>query len=214
VNASDAVTPGPVTAVPVGDTAVLLEPADADHVLGLFEQLHTARPVGVLDVVPAARTLLLHLDPAVTTVEVVVRTVTELSTRNSTAEDHTEVDILVDYDGPDLEAVGDLTGLGPAGVVELHTSRTWRVAFTGFAPGFGYLLPDGEPLRVPRRPDPRRRVPAGAVALADAFSGVYPRPSPGGWQLIGRTDETVWDLGRDPPARLRPGTTVRFVARG
>jgi KipI family sensor histidine kinase inhibitor len=97
-------------------------------------------------------------------------------------------------------------------VVRRHTGTEWTVAFCGFAPGFGYLTPDGEPWDVPRRDSPRTRVPAGAVALAGGFSGVYPRESPGGWQLIGRTDVAVFDVARDPAALLRPGVRVRFGA--
>jgi KipI family sensor histidine kinase inhibitor len=107
--------------------------------------------------------------------------------------------------------VGWLTGLGVDEVVEAHTGTEWRVAFGGFAPGFAYLVGGDERLRVPRRDTPRTKVPAGAVGLAGEFSGVYPRASPGGWQLIGRTDLPMWDLDRDPPALLSAGATVRFV---
>jgi KipI family sensor histidine kinase inhibitor len=85
------------------------------------------------------------------------------------------------------------------------------VAFGGFAPGFAYLTGGDSRLRVPRRSEPRTTVPAGSVALAGEYSAVYPRSSPGGWQLIGRTDAAIWDLEHDPPALLRPGTWVRFV---
>ena len=116
------------------------------------------------------------------------------------------------YDGPDLAAVGELTGLGVEGVVAAHTGTPWRVAFSGFAPGFAYLA-DGDPrLVVPRRAEPRTSVPTGSVGLAGEFSGIYPRSSPGGWQLIGRTDTVLWDAGRTPPALLVPGTWVRFQA--
>ena len=124
-----------------------------------------------------------------------------------------EVEIAVDYDGPDLDEVGRLTGLGARGVVDAHTGQVWTVAFVGFAPGFGYLVGEDARLHVPRRADPRTRVPAGAVALAGEFSGVYPRPSPGGWQLVGTTDVRLWDLDGEPPALLRPGVRVRFRER-
>jgi KipI family sensor histidine kinase inhibitor len=112
------------------------------------------------------------------------------------------------YDGPDLEEVGRLTGLGTAGVVEAHTGTPWRVAFGGFAPGFAYLAGGDPRLDVARRAEPRTSVPAGSVGLAGEFSGVYPRASPGGWQLIGRTDAVLWDLERG--ALLQPGSSVRF----
>jgi biotin-dependent carboxylase-like uncharacterized protein len=125
---------------------------------------------------------------------------------------HAEIDVVLDvvYDGPDLDEVGDLTGLGRGGVVAAHTGTPWRVAFCGFSPGFGYLAGGDPRLHVPRRESPRAEVPSGAVGLAGEYSGVYPRRSPGGWQLIGRTDADLWDLRRDAPALLRPGMTVRF----
>jgi KipI family sensor histidine kinase inhibitor len=120
------------------------------------------------------------------------------------------VEIEVVYDGPDLDEVGTLTGLGADGVVAAHTGTPWRVAFGGFAPGFAYLAGGDPRLEVTRRSKPRTSVPAGSVGLAGEFSGIYPRSSPGGWQLIGRTDAVLWDLDRG--ALLQPGSTVRFTA--
>ena len=109
------------------------------------------------------------------------------------------------YDGPDLAEVASLTGLSTAQVIHAHTATVWRVGFCGFAPGFAYLV-DGDPrLRVPRRSEPRTSVPAGSVALAGEFSAIYPRQSPGGWQLIGHTEAVLWDLDRPNPALLTPG---------
>ena len=122
-----------------------------------------------------------------------------------------EVEIAVRYGGADLEEVASLTGLTPAEVVLAHTGMPWRVAFGGFVPGFGYLVGGDPRLQVPRRGSPRASVPAGSVALAGEFTGVYPRASPGGWQLIGTTDAVLWDPDRVPPALLTPGSTVRFV---
>ena len=115
------------------------------------------------------------------------------------------------YDGPDLHDVAARTGLTTAEVVAAHTALPWRVAFGGFAPGFAYLVGGDPRLVVPRRDHPRPTVPAGAVGLAGEFSGIYPRSSPGGWQLLGTTDVVLWDVDRDPPALLTPGTTVHFV---
>jgi KipI family sensor histidine kinase inhibitor len=124
------------------------------------------------------------------------------------------VEIGVRYDGPDIDDVAEMTGLSRDEVIQAHTGASWRVAFGGFAPGFAYLTGGDSRLQVPRRSEPRTTVPAGSVALAGEYSAVYPRSSPGGWQLIGHTDELIWDLDRDPPALLRPGTTVRFVELG
>ncbi len=115
------------------------------------------------------------------------------------------------YDGDDLDDAAGLLGCSAEELVRRHTSAQWSVAFCGFAPGFGYLVSPDWPAEVPRRSSPRTRVPPGSVALAGAFSGVYPRESPGGWQLVGRTPLAVFDLSRDPAALLRPGVRVRFV---
>ncbi|GED00059.1 allophanate hydrolase [Kocuria varians] len=122
------------------------------------------------------------------------------------------VEIPVVYDGEDLAEVARLTGLSEQGVVDAHTGTAWTAAFGGFAPGFVYLVAPGDPLDVPRRDTPRTAVPAGSVALAGTFSAVYPRRSPGGWQLIGRTDAVLWDETRESPTLIRPGDTVRYRA--
>jgi KipI family sensor histidine kinase inhibitor len=121
------------------------------------------------------------------------------------------IEIPVHYDGPDLAAVARLTELSVAEVIAAHTGSDWRVAFCGFAPGFAYLSWGDPRLAVPRRQQPRTSVPSGSVALAGEFSAIYPRSSPGGWQLIGHTDMVVFDVAREPPALLQPGMTVRFV---
>lgn len=208
-----------VRLLPCGDAALLVELDRLDDVLALHAALEADPVDGVDDVVPAARTLLLRLDPARTTVPAVAAALRRAALADRPRADHHDgrstgavVELGVRYDGPDLDEVGVLTGLGRDGVVAAHTAATWTVAFCGFAPGFGYLVGDDPRLVVPRRAVPRTRVPAGAVGLAGEFTGVYPRESPGGWQLLGQTDARVWDLDRDPAALLRPGVHVRFVA--
>lgn len=198
---------------PFGDAALLVELGDLDAVLGLAAAMHTDRPDGVLDVVPAARTVLVVVEPG-TALDVVRRWVTTLSpvVSDPAGVAGDPVEIAVSYDGPDLAEVARLTGLAEEDVVAAHTGTPWRIAFGGFAPGFAYLTGGDPRLQVPRRDEPRTTVPAGAVGLAGEYSGVYPRPSPGGWQLIGRTDAVLWDAERDPPALLTPGGTVRFRA--
>ncbi|APH01388.1 allophanate hydrolase [Janibacter indicus] len=197
--------------MPAGDTALLVELADLDEVLSLYARLDEDLPDGVVDLVPAATTLLLTIDPRVTDVEGLARRVSGITVGSHERATTGEVEIPVVYDGADLAEVGRITGLGERGVIEAHTGSPWTVAFCGFAPGFGYMVGGDERLRVPRRDNPRTRVPAGSVAIAGEFASVYPRESPGGWQLIGRTALEVWDIGREPPALLVPGTTVRYV---
>jgi KipI family sensor histidine kinase inhibitor len=107
--------------------------------------------------------------------------------------------------------VASVLGCDVDEVVRRHTAQEWTVAFCGFAPGFGYMTSESWEWDLPRRSSPRTKVPRGAVALAGPFCGVYPRESPGGWQLIGRTEVAVFDLSREPAALLRPGNQVRFV---
>jgi KipI family sensor histidine kinase inhibitor len=211
--------------LPAGDRAVLADLTDAAATAAFFRALGEDRPAGVEDLVPAEVTVLVRYDPAVVAPAELghwLRSALDRSRLTGPgggpsgagcpAGAAVEVEIPVVYAGADLAEVGRLTGLGADGVVAAHTGTPWRVAFTGFSPGFGYLV-DGDPrLEVPRRDVSRTRVPAGSVGLGGRYSGVYPRESPGGWQLLGRTALAVWDAERDPPALLRPGTTVRFVA--
>ncbi|MGN6334367.1 MAG: 5-oxoprolinase subunit PxpB [Motilibacteraceae bacterium] len=205
--------------LPCGDAGLLVEVDDPADVLALHLAVRDRMPPGVVDAVPAARTLLLHLDPGLTSPRRVSEAVSELVSevldrrRLPEPEPGELVHVPVIYDGEDLQEVAALTGLAAEDVVSLHQESTWTVAFCGFAPGFGYLTGGDERLTVPRRAVPRTRVPAGAVGLAGPYSGIYPRSSPGGWQLIGRADVPVWDVEREPPALLRPGVRVRFVAQ-
>jgi KipI family sensor histidine kinase inhibitor len=196
---------------PCGEHALLVEVGDLDEVLALYASLDEDPVPGVVDMVPAARALVLHLDPEVTDVRQVAGAVRAVEVRRGSrpAAGHLEVPVV--YDGSDLADVARLTGLTEREVVAVHTGQEWTVAFCGFAPGFGYLVGEDDRLSVPRRENPRTRVPPGAVGLAGEFSGVYPRESPGGWQLIGRTELVAWDITRDPPALLTPGVRVRFV---
>jgi len=200
--------------LPSGSDALLVELDDLDQVLALYAALYEERPAGVIDIVPAARTVLLVTDPAATDLAEVGRAVRQMRPRPGRQAGGELVEIPVTYDGDDLEEVGSLLGCDVDEVVRRHAGEAWTVAFCGFAPGFGYLAGASGGWDVPRRSSPRTTVPAGSVALAGEFSGIYPRASPGGWQLIGRTELVVFDLQRDPPALLRPGTPVRFVEVG
>lgn len=206
---------------PVGDGALLVDCGDLTTALALHDALSRARDDRALDIdelVPAARTVLVRGRDAAAQVagrgeigfaELWDAYVGE-AVQAPTSESLIEVPVV--YDGADLDEVAQLTGLSAEEVVERHQAATYTVAFTGFAPGFAYITGGDPALQVPRRSSPRARIPAGSVGLAGSFSGVYPRESPGGWQLIGRTETPMWDLDREPPALLRPGAGVRFVA--
>jgi KipI family sensor histidine kinase inhibitor len=195
-----------------GDHALLLECESTAEVLAWTAALRNADLLGVTDIVPASRTVMVKVDGA----RYLPATRWHIEKLGVAPEEDivppatAEVVIDVVYDGADLDEVGRITGLGAAGVVAAHTGARWRVAFGGFVPGFAYLVGGDPRLDVPRRDEPRTRVPAGSVALAGEFSGVYPRETPGGWQLIGRTDARLWDIDRDDPALLTAGMTVQF----
>ncbi|WP_217208571.1 allophanate hydrolase subunit 1 [Streptomyces sp. AC550_RSS872] len=201
-------------ALPVGDDALLVEVASGEEAQALHAELLRRRAAGSLsvrEIVPAARTVLLDglADPARLAFELTTAAVPPAPPRAREV-----VELPVRYDGPDLTDVAAQWGVAPREVARIHADTEFSVAFCGFAPGFGYLT--GLPPRydVPRRATPRTAVPAGAVALAGPYTGVYPRSSPGGWQLIGTTDSVLWDHTRVPAALLSPGTRVRFVPVG
>jgi KipI family sensor histidine kinase inhibitor len=195
-----------------GDHALLLECGSTAEVLAWTAALREADLLGVTDIVPASRTVMVKVDGA----RYLPATRQRIEKLNVVPDCDTvapgQADIVIDvfYEGADLDEVGRLTGLGTAGVVAAHTGAPWRVAFGGFVPGFAYLVGGDPRLDVPRRDEPRTRVPAGSVALAGEFSGVYPRETSGGWQLIGRTRARLWEIDRDDPALLTSGMTVQF----
>jgi KipI family sensor histidine kinase inhibitor len=202
------------TVLDYGDQALMLQCGSTAEVLAWAAALRSAALPGVVDIVPAARTVLVKLDRPRHQGVIRQRLRKMRVTAEEVAAPDRRADLVIDvvYDGPDLAEVADHTGLTVAQVIDAHTSCLWRVGFSGFAPGFAYLV-DGDPrLRVPRRSEPRTSVPAGSVGLAGEFSAVYPRQSPGGWQLIGRTDTVLWSLDRPNPALLTQGMWVQFRA--
>lgn len=197
--------------LPVGDSALLVEVDSGQEAQDLHAELLRRRADGSLtvrEIVPAARTVLLDGldDPAAWAAGLTASAVPATAPRT-----HEPIELPVRYNGPDLAEVAAHWGVSREEAARIHAGTEFTVAFCGFAPGFGYLtgLPAG--YDVPRRTTPRTAVPAGAVALAGPYTGVYPRSSPGGWQLIGTTDAVLWDHARMPAALLSPGARVRFV---
>lgn len=195
----------------VGADALLIELdslADAEALYGEVLRRVASGEIQATDVVPAARTVLLD---DVSSRDMLAREIPQWDVSPVISSDGDVVEIPVRYDGPDLADVAALWGVEASEVAAVHQATTYRVAFGGFAPGFGYLTGLPPEMAVPRRESPRTQVPPGAVALAGEFTGIYPRESPGGWQLIGTAvDVVLWDEDRSPPALLVPGARVRF----
>lgn len=191
--------------LPYGPHAVLAEFDDLQQVMAAAAAWRSAAWPGVTEIVPAARTVLVVHDGSLDTSLLTTHVAGE-----SAAGDLT-ISLAVRYDGDDLHEVAAATGLSVDDVIALHSGAVYTVAFCGFMPGFAYMVGLPEALHLPRRATPRTRVPAGAVAIAAEFAGVYPQASPGGWHLLGHTDAVLWDDTRRPPALLAPGTTLRFT---
>jgi KipI family sensor histidine kinase inhibitor len=205
--------------LPYGPLAVLVEFDSLTEVVMAAESWRLDPPPGVTEVVPAARTVLLVHDGSLDVDGLGASSSDERAWQMTSGQggprpsSHGEAVISVRYDGADLADVAASCRMSIDEVVRQHTSATYSVAFCGFMPGFAYLVGLPLALRMPRHPTPRTRVPAGSVAIADEYCGIYPRESPGGWHLLGTTGAVLWDEAREPPALLPPGTTVRFVAR-
>ena len=198
---------------PVGTAALLVELDDLAAVLALHAEIQRRRELGwaprLVDVIPAERTILLD---GVADQAAAAGDLRGWPVRPAAEPDGPVVEIPCRYDGADLPAVASAWGVAEDEVARMHTAAQYRVAFCGFSPGFAYLTGLPDRLAVPRLPNPRTAVPAGSIALAGSYTGVYPRSSPGGWQIIGRTDAVVWDSGKEPPALLSPGARVKFVS--
>ena len=196
---------------PSGDRALLVDLDTLDAVVDLHAVVDATRHPAIVDVVPAACTVLVVIDPTVAPVST-VRTWLEAAAAAPAARRRAIAPVTIDvtYDGADLGVTAELLGVSVAQLVERHTAAEWSVAFCGFVPGFAYLVSEDWPFEVPRLDAPRTRVPAGAVGLAGEFGGIYPRESPGGWRLIGQTHAVLWATDAQPPALLAPGARVRF----
>lgn len=197
---------------PMGERAVLAEVGDLAGVLALHAALAAEPPEGIEDLVPAARTVLVAFDPARITVAAVHAWIR--SAAGSPAAESPPgplVEVPLRYDGPDLDDTAEALGIRPPELIARHAAARWRVAFTGFAPGFAYLVSADWAFEVPRLAQPRTRVPAGSVGLAGEFTGAYPRETPGGWRLVGTTDAALFAPDAIDPVLLPPGARVRFV---
>ncbi|MCR2816773.1 5-oxoprolinase subunit B/C family protein [Microbacterium jiangjiandongii] len=200
--------------LPFGATALLAEVDSLDQARDLHARLRASRPAGVVDIVPAARTVLVQVDPAVLSVTAARTWILHAPPAPHTTAGAGDVVVPIRYDGPDLADTAEALGVTVDALVRRHRDAVWTVAFTGFAPGFGYLVSADWPFDVPRLPTPRTRVPAGSVGLAGGFTGAYPRATPGGWRIIGHTDAPLFDPAAASPVLLTPGSRVRFAPVG
>jgi KipI family sensor histidine kinase inhibitor len=200
---------------PAGERALLIEVEELETVHRLHAALRALDPTGVVELVCGYRTLLVVAEAGrAGALDELAAALPELELPPAEAVAGEAVEIPVRYDGEDLPEVAGLTGLDAEEVVRRHTAPEYTVAFLGFSPGFPYLVGLDPALEVPRRDTPRTSIPAGSVGLAGNQTGIYPTASPGGWQLIGRTEVVLFDPERDPPALLGPGSRLRFTVAG
>ena len=222
--------PGTPAIEPLGEDALLLrlgsriDATTNARVLALAVRIAARRPPWLRELVPAYASLALFVDvdadsgatdPLARARAWLAALLDAIDEGDDGDADGRLVEVRVRYgddDGPDLAAVAAHVGLAPDEVVARHCDAEYRVAMLGFAPGFPYLLGLDPALATPRLATPRARVAAGSVAIGGAQTGIYPRPGPGGWRVIGRTAQVLFDPLRDPPALLAPGDRVRFVA--
>ena len=201
-----------------GSDAVLIEVGSLDEVDAVRAALAGAARDGrlpdLVELVPAARTVLAAVRPASNGLAALREVLAGVDLAATVGREPREVVLPVRYDGPDLALVAETAGIAVTEVPALHSGVEYAVAFSGFAPGFGYLVGLPDALVQPRLDQPRTKVPAGSVGIAGEFTGAYPRSSPGGWRLIGHTDAVLFDSHRDRPALLTPGDRVRFEVRG
>ena len=206
---------------PLGDSAVTLTLGEgiseelSERVVREAQAIRGGEILGVTDVVPAYATVTVHYDPMRigfadlrSRLLALVSTGNPTAVRNGSIRSHT---IKVRYDGEDLADVAARTGMPKSDVIEVHSATEYRVFVIGFVPGFAYLGVLDPRLVLPRRESPRKHVPAGSVAIAEAQTGIYPAETPGGWHLIGTTDVRMFDPSRADPALFAVGDRVRFV---
>lgn len=184
--------------------------ASGTHTLDLYRRLVDARLPGVVELVPADGSLLVVLEPG-SAIPAQMRDILNSPGAEEKTDAGRQHEIPVRFDGADLAEVAGLAGFSPAALAERMLSFTLSVKFLGFQPGFAYLAGLPPELHLPRLASPRKKVPAGSVALGGGYCGIYPASGPGGWHLIGTTDTPLFNPAANPPARFQAGDTVRLV---
>lgn len=194
----------------MGDGALLVETRDSAEAQNLRRALLAELPAGVKQLVPGHRSLLLVADPLVMDLDALAARLPELLRTPAPARAAKSHEVQVKYGGEDLDAAAKLLGMSAEEVVRRHSRTIYTVAFLGFAPGFPYLTGLDPKLEMPRLTTPRTRTPEGAVAVAGEFTGIYPRATPGGWRVLGRTGLKLFDAAHEPPTLFSPGDQIRF----
>ena len=207
-----------------GDTAMVVEFGDridralSDRVLRLGARVRAARLRGVIETVPTFRSLMVHYDPLETDHGSLEREFAALLEDDGADTGEARLwHIPACYEAahaPDLEDVAQRTGRSVAEVIRLHTGTLFHIYMIGFVPGYPYMGDLPPALVLPRRADPRIRVPAGSIAIASTMTAIYPLESPGGWHLIGTTPIRLFDAALPRPALFSPGDKVRFEPIG
>lgn len=189
----------------------LIELNSLEETLALYRQLQQLGHPDIREMIPAAQTILVYFDRWKIQAKFLMDWIAQQPVHDQTLDVGRERVVDVCYDGEDLAPLADQLGWSVTELIQRHTQSHWQVAFIGFAPGFAYLVsPEQQFQNIPRLSSPRKKVPVGSVALANDYTGIYPKDSPGGWQLIGRTTSRMWDELRDPPALLLPSDRVVF----
>lgn len=212
----------PIVSSPVGDSALIIEldekisPEINARIHALDHQMQESPPNSVLEWVPGYSSLLVLYDPLLSTFAEIERWVLDCLETSSPEMSQSKSEILIPVryggeNGPDLDFVAAYHKISPDEVVRRHTDRVYRVGMMGFTPGFAYLMGLDPTLATPRLETPRTQVPAGSVGIAGGQTGVYPLESPGGWQIIGRTDKKLFNPETSPYFLLSPGDSIRFI---
>ena len=198
--------------VNASDRALLVRLDNRERVIALAQLLEGCTLAGVTSYSPAYKSVLVRYEPAATDPELLKSALGDLARQASAhVPSYREVVLPVTFDGIDLPELASLRGFRPADVVDIFCSTEYRVYFLGFVPGFAYMGDVDERISAPRRPAPRKSVPAGSVGIAGRQTGVYPLETPGGWNLIGRCAVPMFAAGDNAASLLRPGDRVRFV---